>query len=111
MNFLKKERFKFKSFSFVDNRGLKTASMLFDGSNSYYVGKVKSVEWGRGLCFYGANEYNYIPTRIVKEIIKYINKTIKRGKPIIYQDYNFYIFMYDNDCIIEVETEYVNHVQ
>ena len=72
-----------------------------------YLGLVSTYASGGALSIYGKHGNNYMPLWILSAICSYLERTRKNNKPVIYQDYNFYVYMYGLECFVEVETKEV----
>lgn len=96
-----------KNVFFVNGEERKEAYKLYGGESSQYLGMCASVASGSGLSIYRNTTNNYMPTWILSGIVAYLEKTHKNNKPIILQDYNFYIYVYDRYAFVEVETKAV----
>ncbi|MDY5996051.1 MAG: hypothetical protein SPJ07_01655 [Bacilli bacterium] len=99
-----------KNVFFVNAEERKEASKLYGAESSQYLGMVASVASGSGLVIYGNTMNNYMPAWIMSGICAYLEKTRKNNKPIILQDYNFFVYVYDRFAFVEVETKAVVRV-
>lgn len=96
-----------KNVFFVNAEERKQASKLYGVESSQYLGMVASVASGGGIVIYGSTTNNYMPTWIISGICAYLDKTRKNNKPIILQDYNFFVYVYDRYAFVEIETKSV----
>ena len=101
---------KIKNVFFVNADERRAAYQKYGTESSQYLGMVASVASGRGLSIYGNTASNYIPTWIVSAICAFLDKTRVNNKPIILQDYNFFVYVYDRYAFVEVETKEVVRV-
>ena len=99
-----------KNVFFVNAEERKQAYKMYVAESSQYLGMVASVASGSGLSIYGNSTKNYMPTWILSGICAYLDKTRKNNKPIILQDYNFFVYVYDRYAFVEVETKEVVRV-
>lgn len=99
-----------KNVFFVNTEERVKACRLYGMESNQYLGMVASVASGSGLVIYGNSTNNYMPTWIMSGICAYLEKTRKNNKPIILQDYNFFVYVYDRYAFVEVETKDVVRV-
>ena len=92
---------------FVDAHERLRASKSCKQDEREYVGMVATCACGRALDIYKSTEKGLMPTWILSAICTYLEKTMNNNKPIIYQDYDFYIYFYGRECFVEVETKEV----
>lgn len=96
-----------KGIFFVDLQERMRASKRCNQDERDYVGMVATCACGRTISIYKSNGQDYMPTWILIAICTYLEKAIIIDNPIIQQDYNFYIYFYNRDCFVEVETKEV----
>lgn len=96
-----------KNVFFVNADEREEARKLYRNVSSQYLGMLSSVGSGSGIIIYGGSTNNYIPVEIMIAICSYLKQARKNNKPIILQDYNFFVYIYDTYCFVEVETKKV----
>lgn len=94
-----------KNVFFVNAIEREEARKLYSNVSSQYLGMLSSVESGSGIIVYGSSTNNVVPVWIMNAICTYLEKTRKNNKPSIYQDYNFFVYIYDRYVFVEVETK------
>lgn len=96
-----------KNVFFVDAQERMRVSKKCNQDEREYFGLVATCACGGTISFYKGNGQDYMPTWIISAICAYLEKTRNNNKPIIYQDYEFYIYFYGRDCFVEVVTKEV----
>lgn len=96
-----------KNVFFVDAQERLRASKSCNQDEREYLGMVATCVCGRALDIYKSTEKALMPTWILSAVCTYLEKTKNNNKPIIQQDYNFYIYFYGRECFVEVETKEV----
>lgn len=94
-----------KNVFFVTEEERITASNNYKVEDREYLGKVSTYASGGAISIFSKHGHNYIPTWILSAICAYLERTRINNKPVIYQDYSFYVYIYKLDCFVEVETK------
>lgn len=94
-----------KNVFFVDYQERMRASKKCNQDEREYLGMIATCACGRVIDIYKSTEKALMPTWILSAVCTYLEKAIINNKPIIHQDYNFYIYFYGHDCFVEVETK------
>ena len=96
-----------KDVFFVDAQERARVSKSCKQDERDYLGMVATWACGRAISICTSGKNNYLPTSILSAICSYLERTRKNNKDVIYQDYNFYVYMYGLERFIEVETKEV----
>lgn len=70
-----------------------------------YLGMVVSYGFTSAVDIYGTSNSPRMSTRIMLAICTYIESGKKGMFPIVSEDYNFYVYTFDNINFVEVETK------
>ena len=96
-----------KNVFFVDAQERARVSKRCKAEEREYIGMVATCACGRAIDIYKSTEQSFMPTWILSAICTYLEKIANNIKPIIYQDYDFYIYFYGHECFVEVGSKEV----
>lgn len=96
-----------KNVFFVDAQERIRVSKKYIRGEREYLGMISTCACCRSIEIYKSTERSLMPTCILSAVCTYLEKTADNNKPIIYQDYDFYVYFYGRDYFVEVESKEV----